>query len=436
MPLYRSRTPDPAFHESALLPLAAVWLAREWKQWRVSPGDWLVLSFAGIVGYSEYANAGYKEAQNLLFDLIAAGVLPYALAKGLLRTTEHRVAFAKRVVTLLAALTLLMAWEFRFAYNPYRFLFDKFFPGQGDGWVTTFRYGFARSAGPYGHAILAGIVFLIGFHLQRWLENSGRWEPHFRRFRLPGLGKGRALSALLIGGLVMTMVRGPQIGAPSRPWWPPSGPVLTLVAGRGGGLTALAVGIPAGIAAYSYASVGRARRRTASQESAAYRKELIDKYVDVALDHALLGWAGTVGQRWRECLDRQLLLTAIAHAWGGGDTALGRPARRHDDPAAAQRDTVGHAAAQGKLTQLPAGWNLRRLLVRGSYRVHGGQRHPDLLYPGGLRGGISGGGRRSLPGSSAGRATGVGGFCLAPAVCRDSELTVFPGGCSGSRQGL
>lgn len=309
-------TPDPAFHESALLPLAAVWLAREWKQWRVSAGDWLVLSFAVIVGYSEYANAGYKEAQNLLFDLIAAGLLPYAMAKGLLRTTDHRVAFAKRVVTLLGILTVFMAWEFRFAYNPYRFVFDRFFPGQGDGWVTTFRYGFARSAGPYGHAILAGIVFLIGFHLQRWLENSGRWESHFRRFRLPGLGKGRALSALLLGGLVMTMVRGPQIGAA----------IAAVVAAIGSGpnprrrarwaaLTVLAVGIPVGIVAYSYASVGRAAAKTASQESAAYRKELIDKYVDVALDHALLGWGrnGWPKVAGMPSIDNYYLLLSLMH---------------------------------------------------------------------------------------------------------------------------
>lgn len=182
--------------------------------------------------------------------------------------------------------------------------------------MTTFRYGLARAAGPYGHAILAGIVLLIGFHLQRWLHNSGLWERQFRGIRIPGLTKSQSLVWALVSGLALTMVRGPQIGAL----------IAAAVSFIGGGpnprrragwvfVAILAVGIPAGIIGYSYASVGRAAAQTTSQESAAYRKELIDKYVDVALEHSEFGWGrnGWPKVAGMPSIDNYYLLLALMH---------------------------------------------------------------------------------------------------------------------------
>lgn len=308
--------PDPAFHEAALLPIAAAFLFRSRFAWRWSFMDLLVAAFAAHIGYSEYANAGYKEAQNLMFDMLAAGVLPYVLAKGIVEPNGLRVAFVRRVVWLLAILAVCFAFEFRVAYNPYRMVFDKFFPGQGDGWVTTFRYGFARTAGPYGHAILAGIVMLAGFRLQRWLECSGLWEARFRRFHPGPYTKARMISVALLAGLAMTMVRGPQIGALI------AAAVTAIGAGpnprrrlRWIAAAIIVVGIPAGIIAYSYASVGRAAAKTASQESAAYRKELIDKYVDIAIEHSAIGWGrnGWPKVAGMPSIDNYYLLLALMH---------------------------------------------------------------------------------------------------------------------------
>ncbi len=309
-------TPDPTFYESAILPIAAVAIVPLLRRWRFSFIDLLVVAFAAQIGYSEYTNAGYKEAQNLLFDMIAAGVLPYVLAKGFTTTTGDRVRFAKRIVWYLAILTVFFTYEFRFGYNPFRLIFDRFFPGQGDGWVTTFRYGLARTAGPFGHAILAGVVFLVGLHLQRWLERSGYWERNFAKLSLPSLTKARALTILLFLGLAMTMVRGPQIGAV----------LAAAVCAIGSGpnprqrarwvlLAILAIGVPAAIAGYQYASVGRQAAVTASQESAAYRKELIDKYVDIAVEHSVLGWGrnGWPKVPGMPSIDNYYLLLSLMH---------------------------------------------------------------------------------------------------------------------------
>ena len=84
--------PDPTFSQAAILPIVVVFLWREGRAWKFSAMDFLILSFAFFVGYSEYANAGYKEAQNLMFDMIGWVLFPYIAAKGLIEPKGMRVA--------------------------------------------------------------------------------------------------------------------------------------------------------------------------------------------------------------------------------------------------------------------------------------------------------------------------------------------------------
>src|SRR5205085_3251671 len=119
---------------------------------------------AVCVSYSQYLATGYPDAQNLIFDMLCMVVLPYALAKGLIEPHGMRVEVAKRVVLILLLVVLAEVYEFRLMVNPFRNFLDPLFPGlMGRGWVTTGRYGFGRAAGPYGHAILCGVILAIGF---------------------------------------------------------------------------------------------------------------------------------------------------------------------------------------------------------------------------------------------------------------------------------
>ena len=187
--------PDPTFNEAVILPIAFVYLVKEAKNWKFSFMDFLVGGLLGAMALSEFLNTGYNEAQNLMFDRVAAGLLPYVLAKGIIESNGLTVAFAKRFVWCLGIIFPIALFEFKFGYNPFRSLLDPFFPGQGTGWVTTFRYGLARFSGPYSHAILAGVVFMIGAHLQLWLAKNNHWEPRFRpAFSHPSIS--RSLSAL------------------------------------------------------------------------------------------------------------------------------------------------------------------------------------------------------------------------------------------------
>lgn len=305
--------PKPSFSHAAILPIAFAFILKGGWRWRVSVSDFLVLGFAFFIGYSEYTNAGYKDAQNLMFEMICLVVLPYVLSKGLIEPTGLRVAFGKRLVFCLFVVSVISLYEFKFASTPWRMVLDRFFPGQGDGWVTTFRWGFARVAGPYGHAILAGTILVIGFRIQRWLEWSGAWEPRFRSIAWP---KARVITFGLVGGILMTMVRGPWIGAQLAAGISMIGRAknrwlaVSTVAG-----VLVVVGIPVGTVFYRYASVGRANAKTVAQESAAYRKELIDKYVGVALERSVLGWGRNTWPKvdGMPSIDNYYLLLAIMH---------------------------------------------------------------------------------------------------------------------------
>ncbi len=306
--------PDPTFGEAAIMPVVFLFVMQ--NKWRFSFTDFLILGYAAAMGYSENLNAGFADAQNLTFDMLGTVVFPYMLAKGLIEPKNLGVAFAKRFVMMLFYISVISIYEFRFGRTPWQLLLGGFFPGQGDGWVTTFRWGFARIAGPYGHAILAGLILIVGYRLQKWLDWSQVWESKSRRFPSLPVSKTAAITLGLAGGVIMTMVRGPWVGGII-------GAAFTWIGrskNRKGALAVflgsmVVVGVPVGISAYRYASVGRANAKSASQETAAYRKELLDQYISIAAERAMWGW-GTSG--WPKVpgmpsIDNYYLLLALMH---------------------------------------------------------------------------------------------------------------------------
>ncbi len=303
--------PDPNFHHAAILPLLVAFLAKG-ARWRFSLSDVLVVGYAVSIGYSEYVNLGYADAQNLMFDQVCSVACVYILAKGIIEPHNMRVATAKRVVLLLCVVAVTSVYEFKMAWNPYAGLLARFFPGQLN-WVTTFRWGFARIAGPYGHAILAGLIFAVGFRLQRWLEWGKHWETP---------QKARRISLGLAGGLFMTMCRGPWIGAGC-------GAVVLLITRAKnrkraiGAVLMLCVLIlaPALLAMKGYLSVKRSKAVSDAQETIAYRRELLEKYVDVMWRKSDWGWGHNTWPRVSsmDSIDNQYLLLPIQH----GLVALG-----------------------------------------------------------------------------------------------------------------
>lgn len=302
--------PDPTFNEAAILPIGIAYLLRRERPWKYSIPDFFVLGYFLCVSLSEFLANGYSDAQNLFFDNLCVVVLPYVLAKGIIEQEGLRLDFAKTLILILLVVTVAQAYEFKFILNPFRSFFDPFFPGDmGRGWISNDRYGFGRASGPFGHAILAGVIFAAGFHIQRWLQRGGHWGSKM---------KARLITLAMVAGMAMTISRGPWIGAMV-------GGIATLIAyakNRGFMLKivlalGLVIGVPAYLAFQAYVSVGRSGAVSETQETAAYRKELIDKYMGIAMERAYLGWGLST---WPQVpgmpsIDNHYLILALMHGF-------------------------------------------------------------------------------------------------------------------------
>lgn len=307
--------PDPTFGQAAAVGTAMAFVARGAPGYRFSATDLLVFGFALVASISEFLASGYKDAQNLMFNMLTWVVLPYIFAKSMVEPAGLRVRFAKTLVLLLFAVAMISVYEFRFGQTPWRMLLDPFFPGQAR-WVTTFRWGFARVAGPYGHAILAGILMVIGYRIQRWLEWNGAWAAKPRYLPWLPISQARLITLGLLAGVIMTLVRGPWIGALLA--------AVVVIIGRStyrtpvilGTLVLLvAIGIPGGMWFYDYVSVGRAGALTVAQESAAYRFELLTEYAGIASEKAIFGWGLTAWPKvpGMPSIDNYYLLLLLMH---------------------------------------------------------------------------------------------------------------------------
>jgi len=308
--------PKMNFNQAAIVPIVLVALLRYGRNWRPSVTDVAVFALAGLIAVSEFLAAGYKEAQNLMFAMLASMAGPYLAARLLLERRDNDVAFARRFVILVLAVAIIGAYEFRFGVNPFLRYLGNLFPGQGLGWVTTFRHGFARVAGPYSHAILAGIMVVIAYRLARWLQWGRHWEPRFAWLQALPLSKAALISLVLAAGCVMTIARGPLLGALL-------GAVLIMVGSsprRRQLLPAVAVGfvvlVPVGyLALMSYLDVQPGMAMTMSQESAMYRKVMIERYIDIAIEHTALGWGRNTWPKLpgMASIDNYYLLLSLMH---------------------------------------------------------------------------------------------------------------------------
>lgn len=311
--------PDPTFSQSASVGLLGASIMRGFPGYQFSAMDLVVFGYAFCVGYSEFLASGYSDAQNLIFMMLFSVVMPYVYAKSYIEPFGLRFDFAKRIVLILVAIAAINLYESRFGVNPWGAIFGKLFPGQSN-WVVTFRFGLARAAGPYGHALIAGIVFAVGYRLQRWLEWSEawpkQWPPKLAFMRAQPIKPPLFLTLAMLGGLIITFAKGS--------WTAAIVATLLIIVGRaknralGAGLVAgciVFVLIPAVFAFLSWASVGRANAKSDNQETAAYRYELVVKYMDIAAEHADWGWGLT---KWPQVpgmssIDNYYLLVFLMH---------------------------------------------------------------------------------------------------------------------------
>jgi O-antigen ligase len=199
-------------------------------------------------------------------------------------------------------------------------VFRHFFQGQDPGWGTQMRWGFGRIAGPYAHAILAGMIFLMGLIYCLWLRT---FAPHWGTRKvvngLPLTVRGLVLWAI-VAGLAMTQSRGPWIGVGLAL-------VLALLVRTftlGKATLAFAVVLALfTVAAYyygkRYTDVDINQAKTEEQRNAVYRRQLLRSYMPIIRQRKLLGWGITTlptlnGQR---SVDNEYLLLAAEQGLTG-----------------------------------------------------------------------------------------------------------------------
>lgn len=308
--------PDPSANVAVMIPLFFATMMAYARYWKVSVADLLVIALGALMAYSEYSNAGYSEAQNLMSGVLFQIIAPYLVARLAIDRENLHVESAKKVTFILFIIAMIGTFEFKFGWNPFLVYGERIFHGQGLGWVTTFRHGFARVAGPYAHCILAGMMMIMAYRLSRWLEWGGHWEPKFKTFpNLPG-SKGRWISLGILAGSLMTIARGPWLGGLLG--------AIFVNAGRHpkrkqafiiGSVLLLILAVPGYLAFQAYTDLKPGMQMTMSQETAMYRKVLFEKYYSIALDHAWLGWGRNTWPKvpGMSSVDNYYLLLSLMH---------------------------------------------------------------------------------------------------------------------------
>ena len=318
---YRAITPglpDPTFNQSASIALFIVFISQGSPGYRFSYTDLAVGFYAFSVSYSEFLASGYSDAQNLMFFELTSVLFPYIFSKSLIIQFNLRYDFAKSIVLCLSIVFVLNLFENKFGYNLWQAYLGLFFPGQGDGWITTFRFGLARAAGPYAHCLVDGVIMAVGYRIQRWLQWSEAWSTNIKLLAwLPKkITPAKFFTLMILGGVLSTLGKGQWL----------AGIVAAgiVIIGRSKqrvlAMTAvismmIVIGIPLMIAFLNYASVGRKNAADDNQETAAYRYELVTEYMDEASERLWWGWGL---MKWPEIhgfesIDNHFLLTYLNH---------------------------------------------------------------------------------------------------------------------------
>ena len=249
---------------------------------------------------------------------IALTVVPaYFFGRYLVESKDARLAVVKRFVFLLFIVGLLSLYEYRMTVNPFEILASRV-SGLTSSFFDQMRWGFARVAGPYGHAILAGIMFVSALLFQLWLAGRNTWEPKFRgRAWLPGK-KTTYITVGLLGAVWMTQSRGPWMGGALG--------FILFMAGRArklkkGIARAVIVSLLLFTVFYvitdKYTDVGNGPM-TQDQQNAVYRRDLLINYLPVVKQGGLYGFGSAFPRiDGQGSIDNFYLLTALQTGYVG-----------------------------------------------------------------------------------------------------------------------
>jgi hypothetical protein len=285
-----------SFADTAILPIGLCLLLRPQREWQWSAIDLLVIGYIAMTAVAEGINNGYELGQNLALQEFFSFFLPYFAVKQTIGRQQFAVACAKRIVVLLVIVAILSVYEFRMGSNLFLWPFAGIFPPE-PAINLVWRAGFKRTEGPFGHAMVAGIMMAMGYCIVRWLDWTGEWTDE--RWHLP-ISKMRFCRLWIIAGHIMTISIGSWVAAAV------SAVALSVCRARNRKrslallIFALVVVGPSVYSAYmAYSSLTYTWSANASdseklEEDSTYRHKLLEVYIPVIEERPAWGWGRKV----------------------------------------------------------------------------------------------------------------------------------------------
>jgi hypothetical protein len=250
---------------------------------------WVTLFIVSVAASELLREESPKDGAMLVAGNLTLIFFPYLVGRRLIEP-DLRVKTVQRIVLLFACLTPFVLYEFRMGQNPWVYMGSRFFHLDIGSFVQI-RDGAARVQASFGHAILAGIMFLVVFILnccladfyKRDKSRLGSIACWLERYHVPAL--------LMLLFLYLTRSRGPLLSAVVGYL------ILQVPRFRHVKLAGLAMALIlaiTGTAAYifldRYTSAADDGNLSEEQTSAMYRRDLLKNYDPVIEQGGWLGW--------------------------------------------------------------------------------------------------------------------------------------------------
>jgi hypothetical protein len=276
---------------AALIPIGFSLLFRPKIKWKFCRMDLWVTLFVISYGLSEVLREySPKDGMILWITSFIEMFLAYIVGRQVIEP-ELRLETIKRIIFLFMLQTPFILFEFRMGQNLWLNTARNVFRLYDIGWFVQLRGGTARVASCFGHAILAGIMFVVAMGLNYYLVQIYKRDNRILGPKMSWLQKYRIPFFLLPIFVFMTSSRMPMACAVVCYL------LLQIPRFRNLKTGALLIGVilvvgSAGVYAkfQQYTNVAEDQVTDEAQSSAIYRKQLLEQYQPVLQAGGFLGY--------------------------------------------------------------------------------------------------------------------------------------------------
>jgi len=301
-----SGIPEFSFWSAAFIPVIIAWVVNEKMEgYQISWLDIIIIIHMVFIFYAQFNASGYNDAQNILYHETLKRLMPYLILKAVITEETRRIPTLKMIVVLGAIVSLFMAYDFKFYHNILDSIVRNMWPHYVPWDGVMSRYGFKRAAGSFAHPISAGHFFAMVAPISFWLWKTKQFKNNQHGmiiFGLNVLGVLTSISRAPITGLLISFII-IWFGWSKNKTVTGGILVLTMIIG-------LAVTVPKFV---EYISIKRSHAKTQDQESAAYRKEILDNYLEIVKEKPYWGYGRYTFPvvKGQKSIDNEYLFIAI-----------------------------------------------------------------------------------------------------------------------------